>query len=95
MQIKILKPVRLDIDGKGFKIYGAGEVLEVEDIKYVESNNLVERYSKFPNHIMFVEKNELDYLSVAELKELCFEKGIEFGKKARKKDLIALLSKVE
>ena len=53
MEIKILKPVTLDIEGKQ-KVYSPSEkIISIAD-SLVKEKNYVERYQKYPQHIEII-----------------------------------------
>lgn len=68
------------------------EVVEVEDNTEAEVE-AIEEADKDEAAEVSDEAKEIDELTVAELKELLDEKGIEYDSKAKKDDLKALLNK--
>ena len=53
MEIKILKPVILDIEGKQ-KVYSPSEKIISIAESLVKEKNYVERYQKYPQHIEII-----------------------------------------
>ena len=65
MEIKILKPVVLDIEGKQ-KVYSPSEkIISIAD-SLVKEKNYVERYQKYPQHIEIISLPSADEEEVKE-----------------------------
>ena len=65
MEIKILKPVTLDIEGKQ-KVYSPSEkIISIAD-SLVKEKNYVERYQKYPQHIEIISLPSADEEEVKE-----------------------------
>ena len=65
MEIKILKPVTLDIEGKQ-KVYSPSEkIISIAD-SLAKENNYVERYQKYPQHIEIISLPSADEEEVKE-----------------------------
>lgn len=65
MEIKILKPVTLDIEGKQ-KVYSPSEkIISIAD-SLAKEKNYVERYQKYPQHIEIISLPSADEEEVKE-----------------------------
>ena len=65
MEIKILKPVILDIEGKQ-KVYSPSEkIISIAD-SLAKEKNYVERYQKYPQHIEIISLPSADEEEVKE-----------------------------
>ena len=65
MEIKILRPVILDIEGKQ-KVYSPSEkIISIAD-SLVKEKNYVERYQKYPQHIEIISLPSADEEEVKE-----------------------------
>lgn len=65
MEIKILKPVILDIEGKQ-KVYSPSEKIISIAESLVKEKNYVERYQKYPQHIEIISLPSADEEEVKE-----------------------------
>lgn len=65
MEIKILKPVTLDIEGKQ-KVYSPSEKIISIAESLVKEKNYVERYQKYPQHIEIISLPSADEEEVKE-----------------------------
>ena len=65
MEIKILRPVILDIEGKQ-KVYSPSEkIISIAD-SLVKEKNYVERYQKYPQHIEIISLPSADEEEIKE-----------------------------
>lgn len=67
MEIKILRPVSLDIEGKQ-KVYSPSDkTISISD-DLAKEKNYVERYKKYPKHIQIIKLPSVDKEVVPEVK---------------------------
>lgn len=83
MEIKILKPVILDIEGKQ-KVYSPSEkTISIAD-SLAKKKNYVERYQKYPQHIEIISLPSVDKEEVKEeVKEVKEKPETKKAKKAK------------
>ena len=65
MEIKVLKPVTLDVEGKQ-KVYSPSEKIISIAESLVKEKNYVERYQKYPQHIEIISLPSADEEEVKE-----------------------------